>query len=370
MRGERALRLFMTTDAVGGVWTYSLDLAGALARSGVRTTLAVLGPAAKSDQVEAARRIRGLELIQTELPLDWTAQNSAELKQAAKAVAALARRSDADIVHLNSPTLAGYADFHAPVVGACHSCVGTWWRAVRGGRLPRDFRWREDALGRGYGVCEALVAPTYAFAEDTMAAHGVAAPLVVHNGRRPVATPARKADVIFTAGRLWDAGKNLALIDAAAAQLPVPVYAAGPMQSPTGERVELKHVHPLGRLGEREVADWMGRASIFVSTPLYEPFGLSILEAAQAGCALVLSDIPSLRELWDEAAVSVPTDQPDVLAHALQSLLDNPRRAEELGRAARKQAGAYTAEAMGKGMLSLYRSLALARTAALAEAAA
>ncbi len=28
----------------------------------------------------------------------------------------------------------------------------------------------------------------------------------------------------------------------------------------------------------------------------YEPFGLSVLEAALSGCALVLGDIPSLRE--------------------------------------------------------------------------
>lgn len=370
MRGAQALRLFMTTDAVGGVWTYSLDLAGALAKMGVQTTLAVLGPGPKRDQMEAAGRIPKLQLIQLELPLDWTARNAAELKAAAKAVAKLARASNADFVHLNSPTLAAYADFHAPVVGGCHSCVGTWWQAVKGGRLPKDFSWRVDALGRGYRACDALVAPTNAFAEETAAIHGVAEPMVVHNGRRLVAAPARKGDVIFTAGRLWDAGKNLALIDAAAAQLPVPLYAAGATQSPTGERIELKHVHLLGRLGEREVADWMGRASIFVSTPLYEPFGLSIVEAAQAGCALVLSDIPSLRELWEDAAVFVAGDQPDALRDALQSLLDDPRRTEALGLAARKQARRYTAEAMAEGMASLYRSLVPSRTGALAEAAA
>ncbi|HEX8375447.1 MAG TPA: hypothetical protein VF606_09745, partial [Geminicoccaceae bacterium] len=42
---EARRHVLMTTDAVGGVWTYSLDLAAALATRGVRTTLAVLGPA-------------------------------------------------------------------------------------------------------------------------------------------------------------------------------------------------------------------------------------------------------------------------------------------------------------------------------------
>ncbi|HEX5775606.1 MAG TPA: glycosyltransferase, partial [Caulobacteraceae bacterium] len=108
----------MTTDAVGGVWTYSLDLAAVLGRLGVQTTLAELGPGPTRDQLEAARAITGLDLIQLELPLDWTAQNSAELRRTAQAVADLARRVRADVVHLNSPTLAAYADFGAPVVGA------------------------------------------------------------------------------------------------------------------------------------------------------------------------------------------------------------------------------------------------------------
>ena len=41
---------------------------------------------------------------------------------------------------------------------------------------------------------------------------------------------------------------------------------------------------------------------IFVSVSRYEPFGLAVLEAAHAGCALVLSDIPTFRELWQGAA--------------------------------------------------------------------
>ena len=49
----------------------------------------------------------------------------------------------------------------------------------------------------------------------------------------------------------------------------------------------------------------MARTAVFVSPALYEPFGLAVLEAAQAGCALVLSDIPTFRELWDGVALFV-----------------------------------------------------------------
>jgi len=363
------LRLFMTTDAVGGVWTYAIDLAGELAKAGVRTTLAVMGPSPGRDQMRSARAVSSLELIDTGLPLDWTAQTPGELEIAAREIAALAHQRRAHVVHLNSPALAAYAEFEAPVIGVCHSCVGTWWEAAKGGDLPEDLAWRAEALGKGYAACDALVAPSQAFADATGRRYGVAAPTVIHNGRRWPTEEQPKSDrVIFTSGRLWDPGKNLAVLDAAAAQLDVPVFAAGPLESPVGERVELSHLRLLGRLPQAEVGRWVSHAQVFASTALYEPFGLSVLEAAQAGCALVLSDIATFRELWDGAAVFVPPSDEEAIARALQALIDDPGRAHELGDAAKARAANYTVEAMAAGVLSLYR--ALAKTQAIQEAAA
>lgn len=369
MKGARPLRLFMTTDAVGGVWTYALDLAAKLAEEGVQTTLAVMGPPADADQLETARAVPGLTLARTGLPLDWTATAPRELDEAAQVVAGMASESEADVVHLNSPALAAYARFDAPVIGAAHSCVGTWWDCAGEGEPPADFRWRMEALGRGYAACDALLAPSRSFAEATARRYGRAAPKVVHNGRRPLGRQAatRSDGVVFTAGRLWDAGKNLATLDRAAARLDAPVFAAGPLQSPTGEQVGLKHLQPLGRLSEAEVGDWMGRVRIFVSPALYEPFGLSVLEAAQAGCALVLSDIPTFRELWEGAAMFAPARDDEALAEALRTLLDAPGRAEMLGRAARERAERYSVAAMAAGTLAIYReALAAAEVAGAA----
>ena len=64
----------------------------------------------------------------------------------------------------------------------------------------------------------------------------------------------------------------------------------------------------------RAIADWYARASIYALPARYEPFGLSALEAALSGCALVLGDIPSLREVWGDAALFVAPDDTDALA--------------------------------------------------------
>ena len=48
-----ARRVMMNVDAVGGVWTYALDLAGGIGAAGGGTTLVVMGP---EDSGAQARR--------------------------------------------------------------------------------------------------------------------------------------------------------------------------------------------------------------------------------------------------------------------------------------------------------------------------
>jgi glycosyltransferase involved in cell wall biosynthesis len=101
----------------------------------------------------------------------------------------------------------------------------------------------------------------------------------------------------------------------------------------------------------------MARAPIFALPALYEPFGLSILEAGLSGCALVLGDIPSLRETWADAAVYVDPRNPKALTRAIRKLIDDPRRREALGARARSRALFYSHDRMGTAYLSLYRDL-------------
>jgi glycosyltransferase involved in cell wall biosynthesis len=222
--------------------------------------------------------------------------------------------------------------------------------------MPPDFRWRAQALWQGMLACDALIAPTAAFADATARAYEVPRPFVVPNGRRPeTAEPAPREPMVFTSGRLWDEGKNIAVLDAAAALIEAPLQAAGPVQGPDGGAVRLRHAQALGRLPAREVASWLTRAPIFASAALYEPFGLGVLEAAQAGCALVLSDIPTFRELWEGAAVFVPADQPEAFAAAFRQLLAEPDEAEWYGRLAQVRAARFSVDDMVDGVIGVYR---------------
>jgi glycosyltransferase involved in cell wall biosynthesis len=353
----------MTADAVGGVWPYALDLAAALARRhGVETTLAVLGPVPNEDQRWSAGLVPGLTLVETALPLDWLAGRAGEVEAAGRRIAALAVETGAEIVQLNTPALAARAMFPVPTVAVHHSCVATWWSEVRTGPLPDDFAWRTELVGLGLRAADAVVAPSRAFARATREAYGLPAlPQEVWNGR--AAPPALESEVepaefVFSAGRLWDEGKNVQALDAAAARLGVRLLLAGPLQGPNGARVTPSHALCLGNLDGESLRDCLARRPVFASTALFEPFGLAVLEAAQAGCALVLSDIPTFRELWADAAVFVPPRDEAAIAAALDRVLRDRTLRADLGEAARRRAGRYTIAAMADRMARLYRGVA------------
>ena len=357
--------LLMTADAVGGVWTYALNLARGLAPLGYRTTLALLGPDASGAQRAAARRVPGMTLLETGLPLDWLAGNAGDVRMAGGALADLAARCGADLVQLNQPALAAEADFPVPVIAMAHSCVATWWQACRQGPLPPDLAWQADLTAQGLRRADIAVCPSAGLADALVAAYGIARPLVVHNGALPLPLrPAAPHDFVFTAGRLWDDGKDLATLDRVAERLPVPVKAAGPLEGPNGQRFAPRHLHAIGPTDARGLGDCLSARPVFASTARYEPFGLAVLEAAQAGCPLVLSDIPTFRELWEGAALFAPPGDDAAFAAVIDGLMHDLTARHELGRRAQAHAARYTVDAMAQSMAGLFTDIALRRRAA------
>ena len=354
--GVSGRRILMTTDSLGGIWTYGLDLGRGLSELGHAVTLAVLGPTLDDGrwvQAEAA----GFRVVDTGHPPEWLAVDAAAVAATARAVARLAAESGADLVHLNHPALAAAAAFPCRTVGVAHSCVATWWDAVRGTPLPPDFAWRTALVADGYRALDRLIAPSHAFAAATARRYGLPRPpAVVHNGRaaRPISRQRAAIDVVFTAGRLWDEAKGMATLDRAAARLASPILAAGPTQGPNGSACSFTTLRTLGVLGEDAVADHLAGRPLYAAPALYEPFGLAVAEAAQAGCALVLSDIPTFRELWDGAASFVPPRDADALATVLAALLADPGRREALGDAAASRAARHTPDAMVAGTLAVH----------------
>ena len=343
-------RILMTGDTVGGVWTFTLELAEALGGRGIDVVLAAMGGEAAEAQRAEAARIPNLTLHSSSYKLEWMDDPWADVADSGCWLLDLESRYSPDLIHLN--TLGhGALPWQSPVVLTAHSCVLSWWAAVK--REPLDPAWdryRREAA-RSIEVADVVTTPSRTMLEAVERHYGpnlAERRMVVPNGRNPHRFTARtKEPFVLTAGRLWDEGKNAAAVAQVAGRIDWPVYMAG-------ESGALDGCNMLGRLASHEMAGWFGRASIYALPARYEPFGLSALEAGLAGCALVLGDIPSLREVWDNAAVFVPPDDGGALEAALRKLIAEPRHRGRMARRARDRARSFTPERMADGYVEAY----------------
>ena len=347
------LRVLITTDCVGGVWRYVMDVSRELATRGAEVGVACLGPAPDAGKAEEAHRA-GVELHPLDVPLDWTAEGPDALRAGAGRLEALARAWSPTVLHLNTPAVAGFLMAPIPRVVAAHSCVATWWSAVRDGPLPDRWSWYIGTTRAGLRAADVVVVPTRAFAEALRTVYGPLPHLrVIRNGSAPVRSDA-KAPFALAIGRWWDDAKNARVLDAAAAIATCPVYAAGPLRGPTGASADLRNVRWLGELSHADLRRWIGKAPIFVSPALYEPFGLAALEAASAGAALVLSAIPTFRELWNGCAAFAPANDPAAFAAGIDRLADDPVGHARLSRAARARASNWTVPQQVNALIGAY----------------
>jgi glycosyltransferase involved in cell wall biosynthesis len=149
----------------------------------------------------------------------------------------------------------------------------------------------------------------------------------------------------------------------------LPVRIAGAVQAPDGVARATTAVELLGELAPDALAAELACAAIFAAPARYEPFGQAVLEAALAGCALVVGDIASLREVWGDAAVFVDPDDHDALHAAIAALIDDRRRCRKLGAAARARALAFSPHRMVDAYVAAYRRI-VPRFAADSEAVA
>jgi len=215
-------------------------------------------------------------------------------------------------------------------------------------------------MTRGLSHADQVVAPSRWMLEATRRFYGTTRGLVIPNGRDPTSLHPNpdKERLVFAAGRLWDPAKNLLLLEEVAEGLAWPVYIAGdPSQPGKDDGIATAHAHLLGQLSGSEVSSWLRRAAIYAFPARYEPFGLSVLEAALSGCALVLGDLPTLRELWDGAAVFVAPDNPGELRVALEGLMEDADLRQALAMRARRRALTYTPRRMARAYLDVYAGL-------------
>ena len=352
------MRILMTTDTVGGVWNYSLQLAASLRPHGVAIGLATMGEPLNAAQREALLALDNVDVFESRYKLEWMEDPWEDVDRAGDWLLDVARQFGPDLVHLNG-YVHGALPWRVPTLMVGHSCVLSWWQAVKGQRAPSEWDTYRELVTQGLRCAGTVVAPTQTMLDSLWEYYGpFRQPRVIYNARDPRDfSPGGKARLIFASGRLWDEAKNLAAVEQVAPRLSWPVYLAGENRAPGGGLAVFGNMNYLGRLAQPEIAHWFGRASIYVHPARYEPFGLCVLEAALSGCAMVLGDIASLRELWHDAALFVDPADTDALGDAVNELIADAGLRHRLGAAARAQARCFGPERMAREYLDAYGQL-------------
>jgi glycosyltransferase involved in cell wall biosynthesis len=289
-------RILMTVDPIGGVWTYALELARALEPHGIDVALASMGGRLMREQRSQLLGRKNVRLFESAYRLEWMDDPWDDVDRAGDWLLQIAARFQPDLIHLNGYSHA-VLPWDVPVVVVAHSCVLSWWRAVKRDDAPARYNAYRLRVASGLAAADLILAPSGAM-RDALRTHydAEANCKVIPNGCDPRRfSPAEKSPLVFACGRIWDEAKNLQLIDRIAPEIEWPIVAAGDCRHPTSSTVTLQNVRCLGKLSSAEMAQQFSWAGIFILPARYEPFGLSALEAALSGCALVLGE--SARDL-------------------------------------------------------------------------
>jgi glycogen(starch) synthase len=359
------MRVLLTTDTIGGVWTFTKELTQQLLIRGDSVALVSFGRAPSAGQRawadEAASTHPGsFALHACDAPLEWMLNNELAWSQGGEFLIDVAERFQPDVLH-SSQFCWGALPLDIPKLITAHSDVRSWAAACSPtGLASSPWLERYDALVQGGIDCaDAIAAPT-AWMRDALRMHfAVTAPFhVVANGRT---LANRKFDrerelCAVSVGRLWDEGKGLAILREIVS--PVQILLAGERCFEGAEStVSQARWTSLGMLDEKSLLDLFGTSSIYLATSLYEPFGLAPLEAALCGCAIVARDIPSLREVWGDAALFF--ENANSLQRLLSELAEDPDKLCRFRVAAEERARSFNGKRLADRYASLYRQLIL-----------
>ena len=357
------MRVLMTTDTVGGVWTFTKELSSELLTHGCDVALVSLGrlPSAAQQAWAAAQESRWgsrFRFDASDAPLEWMQDNGRAFRDAEPLLRRVAEEFGPDLL-LSSQFCFGALDCYVPRIVIAHSDVLSWADACRPEGLA-DSIWLQTyrtVVSRGLLQADAVVAPT-AWMVHALRKH-FAVPetcVVIANGRsiRPAARVQSRKLQAITAGRLWDEAKNLRILEDV--DSPMPVLIAGEAEYESNQlRLGEGNAPLLGAMGEDELLQLFRESAIYICTSQYEPFGLAPLEAALCGCAVMANDIPSLREVWGDGAAYFCG------AESLTAWLACLGREEwllrDLQRRSLQRAVQLTSARMAEGYMELFRSM-------------
>ena len=263
-----------------------------------------------------------------------------------------ARRDAVDLLHC--PTQRGPVRCRVPVLVTVHdvatlrlpAAFNPWTRFYTHALLPRIVRAADHVIAVSEFTASELVSVLgLQAAKITVVPNGVGPPFG-HEG------DSASGDYVLAVATI-EPRKNLDRLAEAFASLNPGPSELRLVGAKGWGRVHIdRSVRQLGVVTDVELARLYRGARCFAYVPLYEGFGLPVLEAMASGTPVVASDIPPLREVAGEAAVYVDPFEPAAIARGLR---EAEQRRDELVEAGLERAAAFSWKQTAEATLEVYR---------------
>ncbi len=176
------MRVLLTTDTAGGVWSHTEELVDALRARGHHVVLVAFGAVPSAVHREWLDARPELPFTWISSPLEWMAEPEPALSASVNALRRVVEHEKPDLIHLNQ-FFYGAHQLGAPKLVVAHSDVLSWWRVVKGENAPNDpwFRRYTGWVRDGLAGADLRAAPSAWMAGQVKAIHGFGDVHVVHN---------------------------------------------------------------------------------------------------------------------------------------------------------------------------------------------
>src|SRR6202158_5231384 len=327
-----SVRVLVTADTFSGVWTYSRELVSGLVTHGAQVTLVSFGEIPLPHQTAWMDGLHGLEYHPTAFRLDWMQEGEQDFHAAEEYLCAIVRDTRPDFLHLNQLSF-GALPVATPRVVVAHGDVITWWLSIHGHEPAASawLKWYRETMEAGLKRAEAVVTTSRWMEEMLRVAYGDDFDgHVIPPGRNPIYfNPfVTKEESVLAIGRLWDTGKQVALLTQHAHGLPVCIVGADnpipapplPIRADVRVSTDEHEISVKGAQTESQLRSLYSKSKIGRASCRYEPTGLASIEAAFSRCALVANDTEVYRELWGDAALYFERNNAASLTDVLSQL--------------------------------------------------
>lgn len=351
-------KILMTACANGGIWTYTSNLVQELAKHGCEIHLAIMGQKLTSEQQFLLSEVENLSVYESLYSFEWSDRADANQDSKEQWLLNLEHKIRPDFIHLNSITQ-GAIPFSAPVITVCHS--NKIALQCDGKELPTErtnaFR---ERVALSFQRSDLIVGTTKCTLDKLEALYGpIPNTALIYNGVNCLMYNyhQEKEELILSVASDTDELKAYKNLENTAPKIDWEIRVVNDATEPKEIASEFAYLKCEFQSSHNQIKKELSKASVFVQPAQANPFELPSIEAAFCGCAILVNDTASSRELWEDCAVYFDPEDPQDLQDKLKKLQDNFYWRDEMARRARNRAFHFTVETSAQNYLNIYNKL-------------